>query len=134
MLCPSCHENNPEGAEFCLNCGSKLGGKTLKDEFKEAMDAARMESRYSGMKTIAAVYHVCGWIVAILSLIIAFRAYELSGAGGFIVIFIIGAIPANILYSNGDRLKVLVDTEQNTRQTAEYLRLMLNLMNRNGEE
>lgn len=134
MKCPNCHQENPTGAEYCLNCGEKLEGSALVNEVKDIINSTRVESRYSGMKTIAIIYHILSWGVSLLALYIAFRIYEMQGEyTGSIIVLIIGGIISTVLHSSGDRLKVIVDTEENTRQTAEFLRRILDLLNRNME-
>lgn len=134
MKCPNCDQENPQEAEYCLNCGEKLEGSALLSEVKDIIDSARVESRYAGMKTIAIVYQILSWGVSLLAIFVALRVYKIQGEyTGFIIILILGGIVSTVLHSSGDRLKVIVDTEENTRQTAEYLRRILDLLNRNME-
>lgn len=123
MICPQCHEPNPQNSAFCLNCGAELITAPPKPVLSPISHT--VSQRYSNLRRVANVYIALGVLVAIIGTMISIRVFESVGFSGSLVVGIVGSIPVVLLCSSGERIKVTLDTEENTRRAAEYQRQIL---------
>lgn len=122
MICHKCGDSNPDEAQFCLNCGERFEDKK---QISSSPISHSVVKRYPSLRRIATVYLILGIILNFIVLYIAIRVFQTTGLSSALVILFIGAIPTTMVCSNGERIKVSIDTEENTRRTAEYMRQIL---------
>jgi len=106
--------------------------------------------KYAALRTIASIFKILGIISGVITILLALSAclftgflgtsmsgmmYDLTGSsdssitgiiGGIIsglIILVYGGFSALLIYGSGELIYVLLDMEQNTRETAELLRV-----------
>ena len=94
--------------------------------------------KYKALRTIASILKVVGIIYGVLTILGALGACIALGAGASymydeglgiimgilygLLILIIGGIAALMMYAGGELIYLLIDVEENTRETADLLR------------
>jgi len=106
--------------------------------------------KYAALRTIASIFKILGIISGVITILLALGAcvftgflgtsmngmmYDLTGSSGSsaagiiggiisgLIILVYGGFSALLIYGSGELIYVLLDMEQNTRETTELLRI-----------
>lgn len=99
----------------------KRGFKNKTPDIEEEQKADD-EKRYPALRTIAGIYTVFAWIIAVVAAFVAFTVYTKDSSGGLMIAIptiVIGALILLGLLAAAESIKVFIDIEENTRKTNE---------------
>lgn len=144
MICTACNASVPEGNAFCHLCGTKLpevmiprqsgasppsGGAGFSGQPRAVYRTTSAASRYFGSSVVAVFLAVIGWLIAVLTPIVAILAATADGDGDgggvsegelrfyvFLAILIVGWLYASAFLWFNYSLRLLSDIERNTKK------------------
>jgi hypothetical protein len=142
MNCPGCGAEVPSDAKECPECGLNLqaeeqptaaaGIPIMPETWQEP------EQRYSMLRVLQGIYYVLAWIGGLLGVIIALGALVSGGRLGsyvgpeggaaafltFVVVLLGTVLYWVSMMAAAERISVIIDTEENTRTAAGWLRMI----------
>jgi len=121
-VCSNCGADVSIYDKVCPKCGADIS-EIAEDELEELTEDLSTQ-RYPALRTIAGVYQVLAWLVAVVAgigVLFALANFK-EDLSKFILLFSIigGAIGFITLLAASESIKVFIDIEENTRKVAEF--------------
>ena len=98
MFCSKCGNTMPDGASVCPNCGHS-SAPTVKFDIKALIKDQGLVAII--LKLIAVVNLLITFILAIC-IASKLNMFDLSGFGGFLIVFLIGLVNSSLIYAAAD--------------------------------
>ena len=98
MFCSKCGNTMPDGASVCPNCGHS-SAPTVKFDIKALIKDQGLAAII--LKLIAVVNLLITFILAIC-IASKLNMFDLSGFGGFLIVFLIGLVNSSLIYAAAD--------------------------------
>ena len=118
--CGDCGADVSIDDKVCPKCGANI--IELAEDEKEETTANLSSKRYPALRSIAGLYQVLAWIVAVIAgigILLSLDNFE-RDLIKLILIFIGGAVGFITLLAASESIKVFIDIEENTRKVAEF--------------
>ncbi len=90
MFCPKCGTQLPDNAGFCANCGAKLGGGAVKEEFKHLTYRERVVFILASILALFVFLPTVDPDISLLS-VEAFKIHALFGVAKVFLMLALGA-------------------------------------------
>jgi uncharacterized membrane protein YvbJ len=116
--CIKCNEEGEDNFDVCWNCGYEKHNNTPEEEvFEIESKAVDSVKKYLALRTISEINKIFGWIIILVTFIVAFVLGQGSAVAALITI-ITGVLIALLVFAFAEIIMVLIDIENNTRNVS----------------